>query len=179
MAMLDLHRSARKRETDQASKSQEAVASSGDKIRRKQEEINKAKTPVDFKRYSSQLTTLMKQRADAEKAVAAHQKKANEYDKKVRDAEQVQQKNFLRQQQKNAQDVERSRKALERRLATTSASMIDLNQRIVSIEDNFIAGVRDAVVADPVPRKYDVFLSHAFPDVEVAKELYAELVGRD
>lgn len=178
MSLLAHHQSNLKRERDRAAREQNALAGIAEKISRKQGELRRAGTPSRTQSLGREIQRLLDQRAKAEQALAASQKKIGNLSEKVTRKEQREQHQAEQRQHKLARDQTRARASLERKVARTATQVDELDERVSGIEDALLDRVRHAVAADPVDRKFDVFLSHTDPDKELAAELYTELTAR-
>lgn len=178
MSSLSIYRSQLQRERDEAVKVQRSLADISDKIKRKRDEFGRAKTSSRQQTLQRELGRLMGQRVNAEKTLAARQRKINDLESKVLREQRLEDERTKRRQQEATREQERSRRSLESTLAATTFTIDDLRTRVVGLESALLERVRDAVATDPVSREHDVFLSHAGPDKEVAGELYKELTAR-
>jgi hypothetical protein len=173
-----MHRSELQRERQRASADQADIAYVVSNLQRKQSELGRAKTSSRQSSLRSEIERLSKKHATLEKSLSGHQKKIAELEAKIRREQQREDEQTARRQKKDAEEQERSRRDLERGLVSASANVDELRSRVSGLEDALLDRVRDAIVADPVAREHDVFLSHAGPDKEIAEELYAELTAR-
>jgi TIR domain len=174
MSQLDLYRSQLQRERDGVAKDRRTIADASSKAVSKQQELSRAPSAARQRTLLNDLQRLDKTRADAEKSLAAREKRIADLLKRVDKGE-------ASERDRAAKDQARQQRDVERRLRSTSSAVTNLEGRVTGIEDTLIAQVHKAVLDDPVARKHDVFLSHTGDtrDVEVCDELYVELTGRD
>jgi hypothetical protein len=173
VSLLDMRRADLRRARDAVVKDRKTIADLSTKIATNQGRLSRASTASRVRTLASELERLQKAHVSAEKSLAANEKKAADLTKKVDALEAAEQKRAAtaqaQQQRKTAQQLKR-----------VEGRTIEISDRMAVVENALLKRVHDAIVADPVEREHDVFLSHtSLPaDVEVSDELYRELTAR-
>ena len=178
MSSRTLHQSILRREQDLAVDLRRQIAGLASQISRKQIDLGRAKTPSEANRIARQIGQLQSQRDSAERKLASHERRVARYSEKVVKDERDEQNEGDNQRKQRERDEERSRRAMERRLHSTTTEIGMLHNRVSGLESALIARVREEIAAEPGEREHDVFLSYADPDESLAREIYVELAGR-
>lgn len=178
MSLLDSYRSAAKRETDKTTKLQKDIAGYHHDKARKQGELDRTKQESRMRTLIRDIQHLDEKIAGAQKDLAAALKKVAEYNEKISKAELKLQDEAEKARKKLLQEQQRSQRELKRSIDGTSSQVVSLKSRLTQVERALLDQVHDAVLNDRVERKFDVFLSHTYPDKEIAKEFYNELRAR-
>lgn len=181
MSLLDMYRSGLKREQDRLAGLYKDAAECSAKLARKQVDFSKASSPSRAQSLTREIENITRQRTSIERDIATCQKRLGEMTEKVSKEEISIARERDRKSQALMRDQERSFAEVQRAMSNTSIQVSNLRERMTTLESALIARVRDAVVADPVSREFDVFLSHTSKDEdeELAKELFNELKARD
>lgn len=164
MSMLNTFRRQLERAREAAVTDQRAKATVVEKIGRKLMELERTKSATRQRSLETELGRLRQQEAKAEQSITGRQKQIADLEQKV--------------SREEGKEQRRAQRQTEQALAAASSAVGGLQARVEELEERLLEDVRAAVVADPVARKHDVFLSHAAPDSELAGELHAELAAR-
>lgn len=178
MSILDSYRATAERETDKANKLQKDIASYQRDKARKHIELSRTKQTSRAQTLTKDIQRLDDKIARAQKDLGAAQEKATDYNQKVAKEEQK-----LRDQDEKARKTaervqQRLHDEMRRSLKGTSTQVEALDSRLTRVETALLDSVREAVINDPVEREFDVFLSHTYPDREIAEEFYREMHAR-
>lgn len=178
MSLLDTYRSTAQLETTKATKLQNDIAGYQRDKNRKQNELGRTNSESRAKTLRKDIERLDERIARASRDLGTAQGKASNYNEKVSKGEQKLQADAEKARKKALAEQQRSQRRMQRSIDGTSAQIMSLDSRLSEVERAVLDQVHDAVVNDPVDRKFDVFLSHAGPDQELAAELYEELGAR-
>lgn len=177
MSTLSMYQSSLRREREKAVRQQREINGIADKIAKKNIDLNRAKTASRIKSLTNDIERLQKQHSRSSNNLTATNKKVTDLSSKVAKAEEKEQRDIARRQQREEKKRDQAQKALDMRVANTDAHVVDLAGRLSQVERALLDQVRAAVVSDGTDREFDIFLSHTYKDREDTDKLCEDLVA--
>lgn len=120
----------------------------------------------------------MGQRTKAQGKLSDHDKKINRFEDRVSKAEQREQTTRDAAQKRSQQSTDREQAQIRDSLDQLEGTTSELTSRVTDLERATLEQLGTAVEGDPVPREFDVFISYAHEDADLAEGLKIELAGR-
>lgn len=178
MSMIDQYRSQLKREREKRLRLSKDVQAINRRLSEKRPKVAKATSENIRRSRQREVENTERDLRRAEGKVIDQDKTIATLQKKIEKAEGTELKKQVQMDARLDRERANRDQAIKRDLKSLVETTSALDARLTEVETSSLETLAQAVASDPVPRRYDVFLSFATPDETGASSLRDELQAR-